>query len=364
MACLVLRPHTKRINFICANPVKDEFVTVSNDKTWKLWRLFVNEKQETSVMCVHSQKFKGLQPKCCCLSSDGSVLIVMYEGGVMTLWDPVSGDLLKSLASPSAMTAVSIAAVSNSSLVVGLVSGECVWVYDLISCSTKYRLKVDAGDLAVHSRLPYFSFITYSGKCIFMSAHSPAPIWCETVYSGLRVQFVDTSDYETKVAVLTKTGNIQLMEAKEISRSHLEQNLKQSFDQGLAGSGRSRFDGILGTAVPSSASASQNIGRNNVSFPASFLPNTASHVLPSSNIMLTSLMTELLRINVKKDAEDVMLDASQLLRHSLNGGDDEDDLEARAMEIDEAEDIKHPKLPHHFSSETREELAGFFKKTK
>jgi WD40 repeat protein len=143
LACVVLRPHRKLVSYLAGSSTGDEFCSTSSDKTWKLWRVQVGEKGESSVSCIFSRGYKDLKPSCCCFSSDGSLLAVVFQGSVLTLWSPVSGLLLRELSvgSPSHKT-VAVAAVPSSSLLVGLVHGRALWCLDVLSMSVRWRLSI------------------------------------------------------------------------------------------------------------------------------------------------------------------------------------------------------------------------------
>lgn len=144
LGCVVLRPHRKLVSYLAGNPVADEFCSTSNDKTWKLWR--VNEAAESgdlSVSCVLSVKFRDLRPSCCSFSSDGSVVAVMWQGGVFTINSAKSGQVLRAVqvANPVQKT-VAITAVPSSSLFVGLAFGQCLWCVDCLSMAVRWRLAI------------------------------------------------------------------------------------------------------------------------------------------------------------------------------------------------------------------------------
>ncbi len=157
LACVVLRPHRKLVSCLAGNPSGDEFCSTSNDKTWKMWRVMVSETGESSVACVHSNGFKDLKPSCCCFSSDGSVLAVVFQGSVLTLWSPQSGQLLRVVqaAAPSLKT-VALAAVPSSPLFVGLVFGHSLWCADVLSMSIRWRLAIKVFDMCVCVRVFFF----------------------------------------------------------------------------------------------------------------------------------------------------------------------------------------------------------------
>ena len=360
LACLVLRPHSKRITCLAANSVRDEFCTLGKDGSWKIWRLSVNQLGETSAVCSQSQEFKGLKPKCCTFSADGSLLAVMYYGSILTLWNPLHGTLLKVVATQGPyLNTVAIHSCPDSSLIVGMVPGEYVWVFDLISCRIRYRLRVDVADLAVHWRQSYFSIVTFSGRVLLLDALSPQPLWCHSTTNALRVQFVEMSDGRAHVAVLGRAGSIELFEANELSSIQTDDLAEMTTAQSRAG-GVNRFDGILGVA--SLNGRSQTTGRNNVAFASTFLSDSASHVLPANTLMLSSLMTELLRVH----QQDLSVSG---VSNSLA---DQSDLGTMLMDLDHDDagpgasldtlSTKLPveKLPHHFSNEERSALAAFF----
>ncbi len=351
LACVVLRPHRKMLSALAGCLTRDEFCTTSNDGTWKLWRLFVNDQGETSVMCVHSRSFKGLRPSACCFSSDGSVLAVMFQGSVLTLWNPASGELLQVLSTVSPhLKTVAIAAVPSTPFLVGLVHGSTLWCVDVLSCSVRWRLAIKVTDMAVHARSGHVALIDQSGWVILLHASSPVPVWSHfATTDALRVQFVHSEGKPVRVAVLSKTGLISLFDAPQIAVAGAVSS--DSVAAVASAKPMGRFEGLLGDASAANANQSaQLLGRNNVCFSATFLPDIASHVLPPSTVMLTSLMEELL---LKKQTPK----------------EEPDDLGAVLMDLDEPAHTgdngilassKAEKLPHHFSTEARAQLVKFF----
>jgi hypothetical protein len=166
---------------------------------------------------------------------------------------------------------------------------------------------------------------------------------------ALRVQFVRDGG-KTVVAVLTKTGMVHLFDAPEIVEDSSEAKGAAAAEVAtLASSGR--FDGLLGPSAVAKQPQqnSQITGRNNVPFPASFLPDTASHVLPSATVMLSVLLEEL---TLKKQVKDPHRQVEP----------DEELPNVLMMELDSDEpDTSEVKLPHHFSAQARGRLVEFFK---
>jgi hypothetical protein len=99
------------------------------------------------------------------------------------------------------------------------------------------------------------------------------------------------------------------------------------------------------------------LGRNNVRFAATFLADTASHVLPPTTVMLTALLDELLLKKpaaAERDEEQQQPPHDELLGTVL-------DLDDEAAEKRDANaSAQSDKLPHHFSSEARAQLVKFF----
>jgi hypothetical protein len=170
---------------------------------------------------------------------------------------------------------------------------------------------------------------------------------------ALRVQFVRIES-KTVVTVLTKTGMMHLFDVPEISDDlPVQQHLSVAGGSVVAGG---RFDGLLGPAAVAKkpANLQQSItGRNNVQFPAAFLAETASHVLPSSAAMLSVLLEELvLKKPVAADRVAEVTDYETPMMMELEG--DEPVVTAPT----------EYKLPHHFSTEARGQLVDFFKSRK
>jgi WD40 repeat protein len=357
LACVVLRPHRKLVSSIAGCLTRDEFCSTSLDGTWKLWRLFVNDQGETSVACVHSRSFKGLRPSTCAFSSDGSVLCVMYQGSVLTLWNAVSGDLLHvlSVVSPYLKT-VAVAAVPSTSLIVGLVHSAALWCVDALTCAVRWRLAVKVTDMAVHSSSGHIAFIDTSGWVSLIHASSPVPLWSQLAASdALRVQFVHSEGRPVRVAVLTKTGLFHLFEAPQIAGA--APGKSRAAPTAATGKPMGRFEGLLGDAAPPGEAVAPLLGRNNVRFAATFLADTASHVLPPTTVMLTALLDELLLkkpVAAERDEEQQQPPHDELLGTVL-------DLDDEAAEKRDANaSAQSDKLPHHFSSEARAQLVKFF----
>lgn len=129
-----------------------------------------------------------------------------------------------------------------------------------------------------------------------------------------------------------------------------------SFESTSKQTERNRFEGILNT-VSSSAKEEEMRGNNNVSFPLSFLSDTSSHVLPSSSIMLTSLLNELLRKRDETEEEEEKHEKKEAIPSEIASLLMEDDN----MTTTEKKREEEEKLPHHFGTDARMKLVNVFK---
>lgn len=369
LACMVLRPHHKRLTCLAASSVTDEFVTSSHDNCWKLWRLFSDDYGATACSCVMSNSFKDMKPTACCFSNDGSIICVAYEGSLLTLWDAKSGDLLQlaSTAAPHVDT-VALLPIPSTTLLVGVSKGY-LWTFDLISCSIVWRIQVDVIDVAAHWSSGHIAFVTPSWHAVLIHASSPQPLWSRKVHTdSLRVQFVQMSERadDVHVAVMTKAGAFLVAQTPQVVDPHALANSSvstPSLSEKLApvSTKSDRFQGLLGQAGVAGQAQPDLVALNQVRFPPQFLPETASHVLPSSTVMLTALMSELMR----KPEVPATTSSQPAARGDDLGvllGVDED----RSTQPSSTKDVKEEsmKMPHHFGSDARNMLASYFEQNK
>lgn len=190
---------------------------------------------------------------------------------------------------------------------------------------------------------------------------------------GSKVQFVQGSDKQEHVAVLTASGVIVTLVALETtSRGGVD----PASEVGEVVVGGGRFDGlilfcfsfygslifksgILNTvhaAVPASVGEEKDLlrGNNNVGFSRTFLPDTATHVLPPASVMLTSLLKGLLAKGSEKQTAAAPTADEPSLPVELGvimGGAD----------VGGGEKNEDENLPHHFGTEARDAIAAAFK---
>lgn len=161
-------PHDGRIRMILFSPdTKNPLaVTVGRDGQFKFWELL--KLQETSNRtsstwnCRSVGFFRDYPCRSAAFSNDGSVLAVSY-GHIITLWDPLTNVLRKTLSqSIPDETIESVAFVTGNPYLVAS-TRQSLYVWDLIECEILWKIRISAQILMMDPASSCFAVLSKGG---------------------------------------------------------------------------------------------------------------------------------------------------------------------------------------------------------
>jgi len=92
--------------------------------------------------------YKDFSPRSADFTSDGSLLVISYNH-LITLWDPTSNTLLRTLSYPPPFDHIrGVNCVPNSPFLIAYTSNN-VYVWDLLSCSLSWSYNLTVTQLSV-----------------------------------------------------------------------------------------------------------------------------------------------------------------------------------------------------------------------
>jgi hypothetical protein len=133
--------HKERITSLSAHPTEKLFVTTGGDSRFKAWGLQETggvHNQET-WRCLYVRSYLELPCTSSSFSADSSLLAV-GTGHFVTLWDPLTCDLVQAIATVRAEPVRGVSFCSKSDLVSFGESHLTVW--NLLNCSVRWRVQL------------------------------------------------------------------------------------------------------------------------------------------------------------------------------------------------------------------------------
>lgn len=182
-------PHNDRVVAIDFHPRQNVLVTASVDRTFKLWEEQAPEKrpslssnpapQKSFWNCRSIGEYRGFKVNHATFSLDGSLLAVSH-GQVVTLWDAARMSLLHTLLHPPPAEHVrKVAFVTDSPFLVAM-TGDSLYVWNLLTASVWWSCSVTVSALAVDPGSSHFAIITTpmsdpQGETFFPLGDPPLP---------------------------------------------------------------------------------------------------------------------------------------------------------------------------------------------
>eukprot|EP00743_Colponemidia_sp_Colp-15_P005541 GILK01005961.1.p1 GENE.GILK01005961.1~~GILK01005961.1.p1 ORF type:complete len:964 (-),score=206.41 GILK01005961.1:37-2928(-) len=165
-------PHKGKVTAMVAHPSRNMIVTASTDRTFRVWTL-VSRREESSIAskggiiqtnasywtCRSVGFYRDYQVRHAAFSADGSILAVAY-GQIVTLWDPVSNTLLKTLSHPPPSEQIQKLSFLGSSSALAVLTVDALYIWDLLTLSVRWTLKIAAKDIVVDSLTGRFALIS------------------------------------------------------------------------------------------------------------------------------------------------------------------------------------------------------------
>ncbi|XP_028992599.1 WD repeat-containing protein 75 [Betta splendens] len=142
-------PHEAQITAMCFCQAADSqttmLVSASKEGHFKAWQLEPahTEDEGPSWSCGFVGAYHGLVPGCCCFSADGSLLAVGFQE-VVTVWSPVSWELLTTLSQPPGIIRnLCFGRLSCSKYLLGTISNNMLCCWNLLTCSLEWSTSMD-----------------------------------------------------------------------------------------------------------------------------------------------------------------------------------------------------------------------------
>eukprot|EP00742_Colponemidia_sp_Colp-10_P006743 GILJ01007228.1.p1 GENE.GILJ01007228.1~~GILJ01007228.1.p1 ORF type:complete len:966 (+),score=178.71 GILJ01007228.1:103-3000(+) len=165
-------PHKGKVTAMVAHPTKNMIVTASTDRTFRVWAL-VSRREESSIAskggiiqtnasywtCRSVGFYRDYQVRHAAFSADGSILAIAY-GQIVTLWDPVSNTLLKTLSHPPPSEQIQKLSFLGASSALAVLTVDALYIWDLLTLSVRWTLKIAAKDIVVDSLTGRFALIS------------------------------------------------------------------------------------------------------------------------------------------------------------------------------------------------------------
>jgi NET1-associated nuclear protein 1 (U3 small nucleolar RNA-associated protein 17) len=172
-------PHRDRIHQVLFDPDPSSSlaVTIGYDGRFKFWELItatttttttLREKKEYKTTSMWSCRsvgfFRDYPCRSAAFSKDGSVLAVSY-GQIITLWDPSTNMLKRTLSQSAPCDSVEHMAFLSQKpyLVASTAQTLCVW--DLLLCTVRWKItNISVMAIAVDEHTPHFAVLMKGGR--------------------------------------------------------------------------------------------------------------------------------------------------------------------------------------------------------
>mmetsp|Transcript_4924 Transcript_4924/g.31508 ORF Transcript_4924/g.31508 Transcript_4924/m.31508 type:complete len:770 (+) Transcript_4924:196-2505(+) len=160
-------PFTKSVTCIAYHPEDDFFVTTSASGFFRLWTHDPEIRNAPPWRCYSMLSYKQAPSHAAAFSWDGSLLAV-GAGSAVVLWEPQSNKRLAVLNQEESRNSMasSIAFVTREPLMVVALSGRnpSLTVWDLLSTSVKWSIRLDASHVVADPLAPRFAVVC-PGRC-------------------------------------------------------------------------------------------------------------------------------------------------------------------------------------------------------
>lgn len=175
--------HKGRITSLSAHPTELLFVTTGADGRFKAWGLQesggVNNKQ--TWQCLYIRSYLDLPCTSSAFSADGSLLAI-GTGHYVTLWNPVTCDLIQAISTIRTEIVSGLSFCGKSDLVSFGDTHLTVW--NLLNCSVRWRAKLSVDLFCTDRAQTRFAVAPRSYKAkkqlkqtiLEFTSHSPVPI--------------------------------------------------------------------------------------------------------------------------------------------------------------------------------------------
>lgn len=334
---MVDKPHLENINFLEISPLVSGkpllALTTSDDETFKIWEL-VNISEKEQWICKSTMKFKKMAANSAAFSGDGSVVAVSF-GSVITLWDPNTGVLQRSLYSSHPNNIINSLVFSGTSPFLVSHSANYLDVWSLLTCKIEWSLRMPISILLMESKSGVFSVVRKDKKCFHIfDPQSANPIFTAPIhFSPIAAAFVKVKDSEftSNIVFMDDSLSFQrwsceswksVQESKVDDKLHLAPALTEKQSLFMSVYGDSFFKDIT-------SSKAQTLKPKRVEPAALKFLDAPSHIVAPPSKLIKGFMNGLL-IH-KKDAavpdiENVEIDVKNLLEKNEEM-DNNDDLE-------------------------------------
>jgi len=191
--------HKKRITSLSVHPTEMLFVTTGDDARFKAWRLEesggVNDQPVWK--CLYVRSYLGMPCTSSAVSADGSLLAI-GTGHFITLWNPLTCDMVQSIATVRSENVHGVAFTGKSSLV--SYGANYLTVWNLLNCSVRWRIQVKVDHLCTSPTHTHFAVAPRPGAdskgqtVLEFTAENAAPV---------RVRHVRRHDAATAMTYFT-----------------------------------------------------------------------------------------------------------------------------------------------------------------
>jgi NET1-associated nuclear protein 1 (U3 small nucleolar RNA-associated protein 17) len=161
-------PHDGRVRMVFFSPdTKNPLaITVGRDGKFKFWELLkvqdTSNKTSSTWNCRSVGFFRDYPCRSAAFSTDGSVLAVSY-GHIITLWDPLTNILRRTLSqSMPDETIGSVAFVTSSPHLIAS-TRQSLYVWDLIECEILWKIRLSAQLLMTDPGSSCFAVLSKGG---------------------------------------------------------------------------------------------------------------------------------------------------------------------------------------------------------
>jgi len=170
LATEVRQPHERPVVDVLFGPGGKMCVTAARDSTFKVWTLKDSAKDDWQCRSVGF--FRKTPISCISLSDDGSLLVLVYEGNLITLWDPMENALIKVLAHQKGVSIKRIGFHEKRKLVSVSENGE-LFFWDLFDGIIEWSLRLGTIN-AIGFHGSRFSIVAAS-KMVLLFESNPLP---------------------------------------------------------------------------------------------------------------------------------------------------------------------------------------------
>ncbi|KAL1528976.1 hypothetical protein AB1Y20_010297 [Prymnesium parvum] len=142
----VSQPHASVVRALAFHPQLLLVVSASHDAKFKLWEASTTADAPPSWSCRSVGYYRQSAACAAAFSTDGSLLAVAYAPDVITLWEPLTNELLHTLSQPlpSPADELSFVAFAGQGGAMLAHSAEAIFCWDLLTGSLCWSYRADA----------------------------------------------------------------------------------------------------------------------------------------------------------------------------------------------------------------------------